>query len=393
MRTLVVIHSLKMGGMERVAVNLADAFADEGHDSHLLSCRRKPNHLKPGNAKVTIHYHDQLQQLLKSGIGIPVFLFSRLLLGVLIPKSHYIWVGWLNGWLLKRHIRRIEKTHGRFDRIIFRGIGTFKYFWSFRDPRNTYVMENILAPKSAGWLRSTEAKLLFDKRHLACVSRGVASSLQERANVTGTKPASLRVISNPCPVSDIRSKMTLSEPDLPDAPYIINVARLVPQKGHDRLLRAYALANPSQLLVIVGDGKELHPLQKLAKELRIEERVIFAGQRENPYPWMRHADVFVLSSVFEGFGIVLTEALACGTPILSVDCPGGIRDILKGELEANIAEPSAQGLAKAITEFLARPRTLVKEQWLDDFTANHIVNQFLLSPEKVSGEASHKANP
>jgi len=392
MRTLVVIHSLKMGGMERVAVNLADAFADEGHDSHLLSCRRKPNHLKPGNADVTVHYHDQLQQLLKSGIGIPVFLLSRLLLGALIPKSHYIWVGWLNGWLLKRHILRLEKNHGRFDRIIFRGIGTFKYFWSFRDSRNIYVLENILAPKSASWLRNIEARLLFHKRHLACVSRGVAASLKERTNATGTKPASVQVISNPCPVNEIRSKMNLAEPDLPNAPYIINVARLVPQKGHDRLLRAYALANPSQKLVIVGDGKEMGALQKLAKELHIEDRVIFAGQRENPYPWMRHADLFVLSSVFEGFGIVLTEALACGTPILSVDCPGGIRDILKGELEANIAEPSDEGLAKAISEFLAQPKAPAKEQWLDDFMARHIVNQFLVSPQSFPGEASDKAN-
>ncbi|MDX1757525.1 MAG: glycosyltransferase, partial [Marinobacter sp.] len=105
MRTLVVIHSLKMGGMERVAVNLADAFAEQGHDSHLLSCRNHPNDLKPSHPSVHLHHQDQLRALLKSVIGIPVFLLSRLLLGVILPKSHFMWVGWLNGWLLKRRIQ------------------------------------------------------------------------------------------------------------------------------------------------------------------------------------------------------------------------------------------------------------------------------------------------
>ena len=97
MRTLVVIHSLKMGGMERVAVNLADAFAGEGHDSHLLSCRNRPNDLRPADSRVTLHHWDQFQQLMKSVVGIPVFLLSRLLLGVILPRSHFMWVGWLQG--------------------------------------------------------------------------------------------------------------------------------------------------------------------------------------------------------------------------------------------------------------------------------------------------------
>ena len=127
MRTLVVIHSLKMGGMERVAVNLADAFADQGHESHLLACRNQPNDLSPANPSVQLHHFDQFRALIKSIIGIPVFVLSRVLLGVLLPRSHFIWVGWLSGLLLKRHIRSIEKRFGRFDRIIFRGLGTYKY--------------------------------------------------------------------------------------------------------------------------------------------------------------------------------------------------------------------------------------------------------------------------
>lgn len=97
MRTLVVIHSLKMGGMERVAVNLADAFAEQGHDSHLLSCRNRPNDLKPSDCRVTLHHWDQLRHLMASIIGIPVFLLSRLLLGVVLPRSHFMWVAGCRG--------------------------------------------------------------------------------------------------------------------------------------------------------------------------------------------------------------------------------------------------------------------------------------------------------
>src|SRR5690554_1817598 len=179
MRTLVVIHSLKMGGMERVAVNLADAFAEEGHESHLLSCRNRPNDLAPSHPDVKLHYFDQFQALMKSVVGIPVFLLSRVLLGVIIPRSHFIWVGWLSGWLLKHRIRALEKQYGRFDRIIFRGLGTFKYFWSFRDDRNVYVLENVIHYDRPLWQKKLEWRLVFHGRHLACVSSGVLSSAQE----------------------------------------------------------------------------------------------------------------------------------------------------------------------------------------------------------------------
>src|SRR5690606_33493033 len=159
-RTLVIVHSLKLGGMERVAVNLAEAFAEAGHDSHLMSCRRAHRELAV-NPQVTLHVHDQLRALLGSVVGIPVFLLSRLLLGVLLPRSHFIWTGWLGGWLLGREIRRLERRHGRFDRIIFRGLGTFKYFWGFRDTRCRYVLENVIHHDRPAWQKRWEWRLVF----------------------------------------------------------------------------------------------------------------------------------------------------------------------------------------------------------------------------------------
>lgn len=380
MRTLVIIHSLKMGGMERVAVNLADAFADAGHDSHLITCRRRPRDLAPSNPEVQLHQFDQFQALLKSVIGIPVFLLSRLLLGVLLPKSHFIWTGWLTGWLLKRRIRQLEDQHGRFDRIVFRGLGTFKYFWSFRDARNVYVLENVIHHDRPAWQKRLEWKLVFDQRHLVCVSSGVKASAEATFNQGGIEPLSLRVITNPCPEKQIRQRASEPLPAIPDEPFILNVARLVPQKGHSRLLEAYAKALPAQKLVIVGEGPCRQALEQQAQSLGIADRVLFAGQQANPYAWMARADLFVLSSEFEGLGIVLTEALACGTPVISVDCPGGIRDVFKGDLEAYLCPMNADALSDLIRKTLAQMPIEVKPSWLVDFQPPIIVDRVLADP-------------
>lgn len=386
MRTLVVIHSLKMGGMERVAVNLADAFAEEGHESHLLACRSQPNDLSPAHPNVQLHYFDQIRALLASVIGIPVFLLSRLILGVLLPKSHFMWVGWLSGLLLKRRIRALEHQHGRFDRIIFRGLGTFKYFWSFRDDRCVYVLENVIHYDRPLWQKKLEWKLVFHERHLACVSSGVLESAQEAFNKGNINPKSLRVITNPCPAEQIQCLAQEADYDIPDEPYILNVARLVPQKGHELLLEAYALSKIDHKLVIVGEGHLRKQLEEKAASLKISNKVYFAGKRKNPYPWMRRADLFVLASEYEGLGIVLTEALACGTPIMSVDSRGGVRDVFKGELEAFLTPRTVEGLADGLSHVVERLPVTTKPEWLEPFRSGVVVNTFLETANKESSK-------
>ncbi|MBY6034659.1 glycosyltransferase [Marinobacter daepoensis] len=388
MRTLVVIHSLKMGGMERVAVNLADAFAEEGHESHLLSCRNQPNDLSPSHPGVQLHYFDQFRALMKSVIGIPVFLLSRVLLGVVLPRSHFMWTGWLSGWLLKRRIRALEKQFGRFDRIIFRGLGTFKYFWSFRDDRCLYVLENVIHYDRPLWQKTWEWRLVFHKRHLACVSSGVMDSALEAFKKGGIEPASLRVITNPCPVSQIATLAAESDPDIPTTPYILNVARLVPQKGHELLLEAYARSGVSHKLVIVGEGHLRNQLEDKARKLGIEEQVYFAGQRKNPYPWMKQADLFVLASEYEGLGIVLTEALACGTPIMSVESRGGVTDVFTGELEAYLTPRTTEGLAAGLSSVTQQLPVTVNPEWLAPFRS-HVVVKAFLEPMKKNTKASN----
>ena len=141
-------------------------------------------------------------------------------------------------------------------------------------------------------------------------------------------------------------------------PTIITIGRLVPQKDQACLLRAFALVatRVDADLVIVGTGPELPALQQLARQYAIEDRVHFAGHQSNPYPLLARADLFVLSSRFEGMPNVLIEALACGLPVVSTDCPSGPREILAdGTYGQLVPVGDAEKLAWAMERALRAP--------------------------------------
>ncbi len=385
MRTLVVVRTLKMGGMERVAVNLADAFAEAGHESHLLVFRKREQGLAPEHPDVRVHHFPLHWALRLSGIGLLLEALSRWFLNPLIRRSYFVWTGGLGGMLLRAWLKRFERRYGRVDRLVFRGIGTFELVWSFRDARACFVLENILRPYDNGWKQRLFARCLFQEKHLVAVSRGVAETIEQAQQPWQFQPASLSVIVNPCPVANIRQHSHAEEPALPREPYIVNVARLVPAKDHALLIRAYALARPREDLVIVGDGPLRGALEALADELDVADRVHFAGHRDNPYPWMRGARLFVLSSHFEGLGIVLFEALACGTSVLAVESVGGIREVLKGPLERCIVPRDVESLATGIRQALASEPADIDDAWLQDFRPERVVERFLQLP--AAGDA------
>jgi len=113
-------------------------------------------------------------------------------------------------------------------------------------------------------------------------------------------------------------------------PLFITIGRLDVMKDHATMIRAFAKVQARRecRLLIIGEGKERSNLEALIASLKLKGLVKLAGAIENPYPYLKQADVFVLSSVFEGFGNVLVEALSLGKKVVSTNCIGGPAHIL-----------------------------------------------------------------
>ena len=141
---------------------------------------------------------------------------------------------------------------------------------------------------------------------------------------------------------------------------VLSVGRLSPEKGLATLVQAFAelhVDQPDARLLIAGEGPERAVLQRLVAELGLSNVASLAGRTSTPLAWMRHAAVFVLASDYEGFGNVLVEAMACGTPVVSTDCPVGPREILKnGRLGRLVPVGDAAALATAISQALTQGR-------------------------------------
>ena len=124
-----------------------------------------------------------------------------------------------------------------------------------------------------------------------------------------------------------------------------------------------------------GTAGEKESLEALAKKLGIFEQVIFVGFVTNPYAYMRAAEALVLSSDYEGLPNVLVEALACGTHVVSTNCPYGPAEILQGELAQGLCGLTASALAEAIARVLQN-RIRITDELLTPFTLGQSVGRY-----------------
>jgi glycosyltransferase involved in cell wall biosynthesis len=372
-RVLLIARSLQMGGIERNTVNLANSMADSGHEVHILVLKRRVV-LKP-DPKVYLHYFDVDKINRMTGVGLVYDIVTRTFIAPFIRRSSFYWRGLYGGWYLRLFLLWQQHKYGRFDKIIARGQGAFELFWNFHDPRFYQVVVSPLWEMKGGFWERIFSRSLYENKNLVANSSGVLASLKERIEAYNISPRSINLIYNPLPVASIQ-KQSEEDANLPDEPYIVHVSRLTYQKNQSQLLRAYQASGVKEKLVIVGSGKDEGKLRRLASELGIADKVVFAGQQENPYPWMRGARLFVLSSRFEGFGLVLVEAMICGTPVVATDCPGGVHDLLTGDQKRLIAENSVQGLALKIREGIENPPVITPDLY-QRFDAAVIAAQFL----------------
>lgn len=213
-------------------------------------------------------------------------------------------------------------------------------------------------------------------------SPGVAEDLNRRAPRASDR---VRVIHNPVVWPDHleRAAMPVDHAWLedPQTPVVLSAGRLVSPKDHATLLRAFAevaTMRPARL-VLLGDGPQRDDLTKLAEELRIAHVVDFAGFQINPIAYMSKAAVFVLSSEYEGSPNVLIQAMACGTQVVSTDCPSGPREILEGGRWGRLVPVAdMHALAAAIIAAIDNPIDAAQLMFrANDFCAESSIDGYL----------------
>ena len=356
------VPSLSGGGAERVALNLAQGFADRNLKVDLVLenavgsfLSKVPNGVRvvdlqsPGVLRKIFALKGYLQR------ERPAVLFS-----ILDNINVAAWAQRLAGV----STRVVVGVHNNFSQD-FQGIkGKLKPFLV----RYSYPLAN----------------------GIIAVSQGVAEDL---SRLSGLPLNKIRVIYNPVVMPELfnKAKEPINHPwfNPGEPPVILGVGRLVSQKDFSTLLRAFALVRqqiPARLMIL-GEGIERAKLEQLVQELRLENDVALPGFTENPYTYMAKAAVFVLSSIYEGFGNVVAEAMAVGTSVVSTDCESGPAEILEnGKYGYLVPVGDAETMAKSILTTLNYPtNSELLQQRAKAFSGEKIVDQYL---EFLRGDAN-----
>jgi len=223
---------------------------------------------------------------------------------------------------------------------------------------------------------------------IVAVSQGVA---QDLAEVTGLPTERIEVIYNPVitPQMLVKSEEPLDHPWFQpgEPPVILGVGRLDSQKDFPTLISAFAQVRtikPAKLLIL-GSGREKKKLLALGQELGLAEDIAITGFVDNPYPYIKKAAVYVLSSIWEGFGNVIVEALALETPVVCTDCPSGPKEILAGgQYGELVSVGNSQFIAEAILRVLSGQRLAVDSEWLEQFTDKISAQKYLKLIDNIS---------
>jgi glycosyltransferase involved in cell wall biosynthesis len=324
---LIVQQDVRAGGAERVNILLANELAGRGLAVGMALFRRRGEFLGLIDPRVTVSQVGGRRWL---GAILPLARLIRrtrpaAVLGVMTTGNTAAVIGAL---LAGRRARIVLGEHNQVDRNALH----FSSSRSYKIMRWIYPMAD----------------------RIVCVSDGVRRSLLDYARLD---PERATVIHNPIVSPQIERMMAepCADPWLgdPAAPLVLAVGRLTPAKDLPTLLRGFAALRRGRRarLLILGDGEERPAIEALARDLGLGDDVRLAGFVANPYAWMARADLFVLSSAWEGFPTVLVEALACGARVVATDCRSGPREILLG---GELGELTPVGDAEALAEAMAR---------------------------------------
>lgn len=354
------IPALHVGGAQQVTVNVANGLAERGVTVDIVLSYGEGLLRAAVSDKVTIIDLETPHIL---GIGI----------GASIP-------------VLRRYLHRREPSI-LFSAMTFANVIAICACRIADTDTTVVAVEHDTFSMQRGFkqrLVSNAAKhLLGSTDCVVAVSEGVKESIVEK---TVVDPEMISVLHNPICIDEIRvqAQETVKHRwlDSDQTDVVLSVGRLEPQKDLDTLLRAFALVRkerPQAKLIIAGDGSQRHHLESVADKLGIADDVSFSGYVENVYGYMSRADVFVLSSKHEGLPSTLIEALACGCPVVSTDCPSGPREILEGGvLGPLVPVGDEQALAEAVHTTLDDPTNTERlRSRAEEFSMNAVIDDYL----------------
>ncbi len=268
-------------------------------------------------------------------------------------------------------------------------------------PRSRLVVREVIGER---YLENSRFQPLFYRWYLRQVRRADRIVVQsdvacaEMRQRVRARPGQIVRVYNPVDVERIATLARASaSPLAPPGPHVVAAGRLDRQKGFDMLLDAFAgvrRAGVDARLTILGDGPDRDALQVQAARLAIADRVTFPGFEVNPFAYFAAADLFVLSSRYEGLPNALLEALACGCPAVAFDCPRGVREIVRtGENGVLLPPEDVAGLRDVLIRLLRAPaeRVTLRRQvpaTLEPFRAETVVRQWETLLDDVATRAS-----
>ncbi|GGK71284.1 glycosyltransferase [Haloarcula sebkhae] len=375
------VPSLTVGGAERVTVSVANGLSKRGYEVDLVVSYNEGDFQTDVAGSVNLV---DLETQRIPGVGI----------GASIPA-------------LVRYLRR-QSPQILFSQMTYANdIHMISQILSGADTVTISTIHNTLGmqeePKEK-LVQSLQRRLAHQSDQFVAVSEGVAESVVEHVGVDREK---VSVLHNPIPVNEVqeRARESVDHPWIDSAKLdvVLGVGRLERAKNFGSLLRAFErvhAARPDTRAIIVGRGSKRTELETLATELGIDDAVSFPGFVDNPYGYMAGADVLTMSSIHEGLPTVLIEALACGCPVVSTDCPSGPAEILKGgEYGPLVDVDDDEGLAAAIQATLddSLPSDVLVER-ANDFAPTAVIDQYEafiqnFASEEVADGVGNRSEP
>lgn len=352
-----ILPELGGGGAERVLLLLARSFTANGIDVDLLLIKKRGEYLKNTPPDIRII---PLTNNTEEGINAFELIdaFFRLI-----------------AYLKKTDIDAFLSTLSRTNLFAICA-------WKLSANRCRMLIReaNTLLNIHSRMVRMIMSRLYPRADRIIAISEGVATDMQH----IGIPEKNITVIYNPVDIDSVR-KLSLASPEHPwlvnkELPVVVAIGRLAPQKDFDTLVTAFhnAVKQKDMRLLILGSGPLLKPLKQKIAELDLDRAIDLVGFQDNPFAFLRCADLLVLSSRWEGFGMVLIEALACGVNIVSTDCHSGPSEILDGGRYGRLVPVGdTDALADAIIDALNNP--LDREILLERaafFSKEKIVHQY-----------------